>query len=373
MPSSTPPVRISPGPGPDGPPAFSVPRMILQSVVYDSDSTDREILMRAAWYEKRGPADDVLVVGEMPDPEPGPGEVRIAVEVSGLSPGDVEKRSNWQGESSMSCPRVVPHSDGAGVVDAVGAGVPRSRVGTRAWCYGAQSYRPFGTAAEYVVVPSELAVDLPSSERGDTWMAEQAACLGIAGITGYRAVFADGPVTGLRVLIFGAAGGVGSVATQMARRGHAQVIAVVRENQEDRARLLGASHVLDSARPDLAAAIRGIASDGVERIVDVDFAAHIQVSSTVIAVGGTIASYSTSAEFPAIPYWTLGFADTCLRLLGSDDFPPAVKVQAATELTAALAEGSLLSTIAQRFSLDDIARAHEMVEAGASGKVLIEI
>ncbi|WP_375483942.1 NADPH:quinone reductase [uncultured Jatrophihabitans sp.] len=329
--------------------------------------------MRAAWFDRRGPARDVLVVGELPDPAPGPGEVRIAVEVSGLSPGDVKKRSNWQG-SEMAFPRVIPHSDGAGVIDAVGADVPESRIGTRVWCYGAQSYRPFGTAAEYVVVPTDLAVDLPHSpDQDDRWLSEQAACLGIAGITGYRSVFADGPVTGLHVLIHGAVGGVGAIATQMARRDGATVIAVVREGQDERARALGASHVLDSARPDLAEAVRALAPNGVNRIADVDFAANVEVNSQVVAIGATIASFATSVDRPAIPYWTLGFADTCLRLLGSDDFAPEVKAHAAAELTAALVEGALRSVIVERFPLEHIAAAQEAVEAGAPGRVLVQI
>lgn len=329
--------------------------------------------MRAAWFDRRGPAREVLVVGELPDPEPGPGEVRIAVEVSGLSPGDVKKRSAWQG-SAMAFPRVIPHSDGAGVVDAVGEGVPAERVGTRVWCYGAQSYRPFGTAAEYVVVPAASAVDLPSSPHHDArWMAEQAACLGIAGITGHRAVFADGPVTGLHVLVHGAVGGVGAIATQMAVRGGATVVAVVREGQQERARALGAHHVLDAARPDLADAVRAVAPDGVDRIADVDFGAHIDLNAAVVAVGATISSFATSVERPPVPYWTLGFADTCLRLLGSDDFAPRVKAEAAAELTAALAEGALRSVVAERLPLERIAEAQDLVEAGAPGRVLVEV
>jgi NADPH2:quinone reductase len=213
--------------------------------------------MRAAWYERRGPAREVLIVGEMPDPQPGPGEVRLAVAVSGLSPGDIKKRAGWQG-APMEYPRIIPHSDGAGVIDAVGPGVNEARVGRPAWCYGAQSYRQFGTAAELVVVPSELAVDLRTAEEPNQAgpLAEQAACLGIAGITAHRAIFGDGPVAGLDVLIHGAAGGVGSIATQMARRDRGRVIAVVRPGQEARALELGADHVFLSDGPDLAPQIR---------------------------------------------------------------------------------------------------------------------
>ncbi|MHA3700865.1 alcohol dehydrogenase catalytic domain-containing protein [Jatrophihabitans sp. YIM 134969] len=330
--------------------------------------------MRAAWFDRRGPAGEVLVVGELPDPHPGPGEVRIAVEVSGLSPGDVKKRGVWQGNDAMAFPRVIPHSDGAGVIDAVGAGVSPARLGTRVWCHGAQSYRPFGTAAQYVVVPDTLAVDLPSSSaHDDHWLADQAACLGIAGITGYRAVFADGPVDGLQVVVHGAVGGVGAFATQMARRGGAEVIAVVRDGQEDRAHALGAAHVFTADRPDLGDAIRAVAPAGVHRIADVDFGAHVDLNAGIVATGATISAYATSVERPQIPYWTLGFADTCVRFLGSDDFSPAVKAAAAAELTAALVAGDLRSTIAARVPLDRIAEAHEMVEAGAAGRVLVDI
>jgi NADPH2:quinone reductase len=330
--------------------------------------------VRAAWYEHRGSAADTLVVGEMPDPEPGDGEVRIKLEVSGLSPGDVKKRSGWQG-SPMPFPRVIPHSDGAGTIDAVGKSVDPSRVRQRAWCYGAQSYRAFGTAAEYVVVPDALAVALPhgTDATEDRVRAEQAACLGIAGITGYRSVFADGSVQGLHVLVHGATGGVGSIATQMAVRDGATVIAGVRDGQQARARELGAEHVIVTDDPDATAQIRAIAPDGINRIAEVDLSSHIDLDADVIATGGVICSYYSAADRPEIPYWTLGFADTTLRLLGSDDFAPAVKAHPAAQLTDALVDGSLRSRIAERMSLEEIAQAHERVEHGAGGRVIIEI
>jgi NADPH:quinone reductase len=315
-----------------------------------------------------------MVVGEMPDVQAGPGEVRIAVSVSGLSPGDVKKRSGWQG-SPMPYPRVIPHSDGAGTIDAIGDGVDRARLGQRVWCYGAQSYRPFGTAAEFVSVPSELAVPLPDtgSDLKNRELAEQGACLGIAGITGYRAVFADGPVDGLIVLVHGAAGGVGSIATQMAVRDGATVIAVVHPAQRQRAVELGADHVFASDQPDLPAAIGAVAPNGVNRIAEVDLADHVDLDAEVIGIGGVISSYYSSADRPTLPYWKLGFADTTLRLLGSDDFSPDVKSHAAQELTAALVDGSLRSVIAKRVPLADIACAHELVECGVDGRVIVTI
>ena len=330
--------------------------------------------MRAAWYERQGPAAATLVVGELPDPEPGPGEVRIAVSVSGLSPGDVKKRSGWQG-SVMSFPRVIPHSDGAGVIDAVGPGVDRVLVGRAAWCYGAQSYRPYGTAAEFVVVPTALAVTLPTltDEVDARTVAEQAACLGIAGITAHRAVFADGSVRGMKVLVHGVAGGVGSIASQMAKRDGAEVIAVVRAAQIERARAAGADHAFSSERPDLTDAIRGVAPAGVHRVAEVDLAAHIDLDAEVLAVGGIISSFASSAELVRIPYWTLGFLDATIRLLGSDDFAPAVKAEAARALTDAVLEGALRSTIVERVPLNEIARAHELVEQGANGRVVVVV
>ena len=174
--------------------------------------------MRAAWYERQGPADEVLTVGELPDPEPGAGEVRVRVRYSGINPGDTKKRRGWLG-SSMPYPRVIPHSDAAGVIDQVGDSVDPARVGQRVWVHGAQSYRPFGTAAELTVVPDDLAVDLPREVTD-----EVGASLGIPGITAHRAVFGDGAVDDTTVLVHGVLGGVGSLAAQLAswggRHGH---------------------------------------------------------------------------------------------------------------------------------------------------------
>src|SRR5437763_14375055 len=161
----------------------------------------------------------------MAAPQPSPGEVRVRVALSGVNPGDTKKRSDWLGYG-MPFPRIVPHSDGSGVIDAVGQGVDRSRIGQRVWVYGAQSYSAFGTAAELTVVPAEQAVPLPSEVTG-----EIGACLGIPCITGHRAVFPDGPVAGKTILVQGVLGAVGSVAAQLARWGGTTIIGtVVRES-----------------------------------------------------------------------------------------------------------------------------------------------
>ena len=182
--------------------------------------------MLAAWYERPGAAREVLEVGAMPDPQPGPAEVRVRLTMSGINPGDTKKRGDWVGHG-MPYPRVIPHSDGAGVVDAVGEGVEGGRIGERVWVYGAQSYRPFGTAAQLTVVPGDQAVPLPDGV-GD----ELGACLGIPGITAHRAVFGDGPVAGATVLVHGVLGGVGSMAAQLAAWGGATVIGTVRRGAD---------------------------------------------------------------------------------------------------------------------------------------------
>ena len=272
----------------------------------------------------------------------------------------------------MPFPRLIPHSDGAGTIDAVGADVDEQRIGQMVWCYGAQSYRPFGTAAEYCVVPEHLTVRLPDDSAAD--VVEQAACLGIAGITGYRAVFADGPVRGLTVLVHGATGGVGSIATQMTVRDGATVIATVRDAaQLEAARALGAHHAFLAGAADLAAQVRAIAPNGVNRIAEVDFADHIALDADIIAVGGVIGSYYSSTDRPAVPYWKLGFADVTLRLLGSDDFAPAVKADAAARLSEALVDGSLHIGVTERLPLEDVARAHELVEGGRAGRIILKL
>src|ERR1700687_1644858 len=200
---------------------------------------DLRTKMKAAWYEKQGAARDVLVVGDMGDPQPRAGEVQIRIAFSGVNPGDVKKRQNAFGVG-MPYPRVIPHSDGSGTVDAVGEGVSREWIGRRVWCYGAQSYRPFGTAAEYTVVPLKQAVPLP-----DAVPLEQGACLGIPGITAHRAVHVAGSVDGRTVLVQGGAGAVGACAVQLAHRAGARVIATCRaESDKEIVSRAGADEVL---------------------------------------------------------------------------------------------------------------------------------
>ncbi|GIF47693.1 NADPH2:quinone reductase [Asanoa ferruginea] len=326
--------------------------------------------MRAAWYDRQGPAREVLEVGELPDPRPGDGEVRVRVSVSGIHVGDLGKRQGWWG-STMPFPRVVPHGDGAGTIDAVGPGVDRSRVGERVWVYLAQSYRPFGTAAEYTVVPANHAVPLPESVPF-----EQAAGLGIPGITGHRAIFASGPVDGQRIVVTGALGAVGRAAVAVARRGGATVIATVHTaGQVKQALAAGAHHAVATESGDVAAKIlRKTGGEPIDQVAELAFDTNLLTNLEILGYGGTIATYATTAAEPTVPYWQLAFKNITLQFLSNDDFPEPANEAAAADLTAALVAGDLHYPIAARFPLAEIAEAQELAEHSAGkGRVVLTL
>lgn len=324
--------------------------------------------MRAAWYDRQGPADEVLQLGELPEPEAGPGEVRVRMRYSGINPGDTKKRRGWLG-SSMPYPRVVPHSDGSGTVDQVGHGVDPGRRGQRVWVYGAQSYRASGTAAQLCVVPADLAVPLPDSVPDDL-----GGCLGIPGITAHQAVFADGPVAGKTVLVQGVLGSVSSLAAQLAGWGGATVVGTVRRGAE-------IAHVTHPAitscialdEDDVAGAIRRAAPDGVDRIVEVAFSDNVELDAAIAGNDTVIAAFATRDGQPRIPFWPLLFNNVTIRLLGSDDFSPEAKRQAAHDLTAAAAQGALSVDIRTPLPLEEVAAAHDAVDAGGRGRVVLAI
>jgi NADPH2:quinone reductase len=325
--------------------------------------------MIAAWYDKQGPSAEVLQVGELPNPRPGASEVRVRIRFSGVNPGDTKKRSGWLG-LPMAFPRIIPHSDGTGVIDEVGAGVNPNRIGQRVWIYHAQSYRPFGTAAQWTCVPEPQAVAMPD-EVSD----ELGACLGIPGITAHRAVFSDGPVTGKIVLVHGVLGSVSSVAAQLAHWGGATVIGtVVRAGDLERVDTSVVDHpvALDEGNP--AAAIRRYAPDGVDRVVEVAFSDNIDVDAAVVANGAVIAAYSSRADRAQMPFPTLLFANVTVRLLGSDDFTADAYQSAGTDLNAAAQVGALTVPIAPPYPLTQIAQAHDHVDNGPrNGRVLLSI
>lgn len=326
--------------------------------------------MRAAWYEKLGNAKDVLTVGEVDIPSPGAGEVRVKVHASGVNPSDVKQRSGWGG-LKMRHPRVIPHNDGAGVIEAVGEGVPSSRVGERVWIYEATLSRPFGTAAEYVVVSNENAVFLP-----DNTEFAAGACLGVPAMTAHYSVFADGKVTGQTILVTGGAGAVGNYAIQLAKWGGAKVITTVSSEEKAQiARAAGADDVINYKTEDVAARVKEITGKGVDRVVEVDFASNLETNLAVLKRNGVIASYASDSNTqPQIPFYSLAYKNITVHYVLVYVMSLAAHTAAAEDITTCLKAGVLRHAIAQRFPLSDIAAAHEAVESGrAIGNLVVEI
>ncbi len=330
--------------------------------------------MRAAWFERTGPAAEVLVVGTLPDPAPQAGEVLVRVHTSGVNPSDVKHRGGWPARA-LHVPRMVPHSDGAGEVVAVGHGVKPSRLGERVWLFGTAP--PFkttraGTAAELVALPASQAIRLP----GCVSFAE-AAAFGIPASTAHFAVHADGPVAGQTILVQGGAGAVGFYAVQFAVHAGARVIATVdNAARAAHAARTGAHAVIDRTAGDVAARIRA-ANDGagVDRIVEVDFGANLPVTAAVLKPHGIVATYSSpSTPHPVIDYYSFQFRAATIRLIQVYILPPPAREAAAAEI-ARLAEAGLLAhAVDSTYPLAEIARAHARVESGqAIGKVVVEI
>jgi NADPH:quinone reductase len=304
----------------------------------------------------------------MDNPQPRAGEVRIRIAFSGVNPGDVKKREDAFGVG-MPYPRVIPHSDGSGTVDAVGEGVSREWLGRRVWCYGGQSYRPFGTAAEYTAVPLKQVAQLPANVP-----LEQGACLGIPGITAHRAVHVTGSVNGHTVLVQGGAGAVGACAVQLAHQAGARVIATCRsEGDKEIASRAGADEVLLTGDK-LVERIRAIAPEGVHHIVEVAFGANIKTDTEVLTQGGSIATYATNVPLPETPVWQLVFVNARLFFVGSDDVPAEAKIEATHDINKALEAGWQGLDIAEVLPLDQIARAHELVEHPTKGgRVIVAV
>ncbi len=329
--------------------------------------------MQAAWYEKQGAAKDVINYGEMPIPSPEAGEVLVKIYASGVNPSDTKSRSGWGG-LGMPFPRVIPHNDGAGVIEGVGEGVDRSRIGERVWLYETQQGRPFGTAAEYAVVPVRQAVTLSEN----TSFAE-GACLGVPAMTAHRAVFADGSVEGKTILVTGGAGAVGNYAIQLAKWGGAKVFTTVsRPEQAEVAKAAGADEIINYKTEDVPQRIKEITGEtrSIDRIIDVNFTANLPVSSAVLSPNGVIVSYSSANpdDRPELPFLSMQLINTTISLILVYTMPEAAKQQAAEDIIKALEAGALHHNIARRFALNEVAEAHEAQDSGNTiGKVVIEV
>ncbi|MGE5132808.1 MAG: NADPH:quinone reductase [Gemmatimonadota bacterium] len=321
--------------------------------------------MKAALYDRTGPA-DVLRVEEVDRPEPGPGEVRVLVQVSAVNPTDYKARSG-------ATPRPIdgfqiPHQDGAGVIDAVGEGVDPARVGQRVWLWLAAAGRRWGTAAEWTVVPQHQAVPLP-----DGASLELGASLGVPAMTAHRCLFADGPVAGQTVLVAGGAGAVGHFAVELATRAGATVIATVSsEEKAELARQAGAAHVVNYRDPDAAGQIKAVAPQ-VDRVVEVALGANLGLDLAVAGPGTVIVTYAAEAQDPVLPVRACMTANVVLRFILLYGVPAAALGQAAADVAAAVAEGALSELPGHHFPLSDVVAAHQAAESGVTGKVFVTV
>lgn len=326
--------------------------------------------MQAAFYTRQGPAAEVLAVGEQPTPQPGPGEVRVRLRASGVNPSDYKVRKGGFGRA-LAYPLVVPHSDGAGEIDAVGAGVPASRVGERVWIWNGQWNRAFGTAAQYIALPAAQAVRMP-----DDLDYAEAACLGIPAFTALQAVrLADlGPRS--RVLVSGGAGSVGHYAVQMARRKGATVIATVsNEAKGAHARRAGADHVVNYRTEDVGARVQALTDGrGVDAVIEMDLTANVAYYPAAVRPGATIAVYGMGQTEALLPtFWFMRNRIT-LRFAYIYELGEAERQSALAELDALLRAGALQHTVGLRLPLADIARAHDLVEqGGVAGHLVLDI
>ena len=326
--------------------------------------------MRAACYERTGPAAEVLRLVELPMPTPGPGEVRVRVHASGVNPVDVKTRNGSRG-AQLPFPQMIPHSDGAGVIEATGPGVPAHRLGERVWLWNCAWGRPQGTAAEYVVVPSAQAVPLPHA----TSFAE-GACLGIPALTAWHAVHVDGGVAGKRVLVAGGAGAVGHYAIQFAKAaGARQVLASVSSPHKAHVALAaGADLAIDYRQENLVERVLDATEgEGVERVVEVDGQANREANPAITCPEAEIVVYGSGASDVAVPFRPSILKNLRYRFFIVFNLNAEDRARALAGLTRRLAAGCVQHHLGAHFTLDEIAAAQEAVERAAIGNVVIEL
>jgi NADPH2:quinone reductase len=310
-----------------------------------------------------GEAAEVFCVEEVDRPEPGPGEVLVRVHASGVNPTDYKARSG-------AVPRPIddfqiPHQDGAGVIEAVGAGVDSGRIGERVWLWLAAAGRRWGTCAEWTAVPARQAVSLP-----DGASFELGASLGVPAMTAHYCLFADGPVAGQTVLVAGGAGAVGHFAIELAKRAGARVVTTV--SSPDKAALAekaGADLVVNYRSPDAADQVRAFGP--VNRVIEVALGANLQLDLATAGPQATIVTYAAEPADPELPVRACMTANLTLRFVLLYGVEMTALDQAAADITAALAAGELTGLPVRKYPLSDIAAAHQAAESGAIGKVIV--
>lgn len=324
--------------------------------------------MRAAFYERNGAARDVLSVADVDTPVAGPGEVLVRLKTSGVNPSDVKAREGRT--RKIAYPRVIPHSDGAGVIETVGAGVPASRKGERVWVWNAQWKRAFGTCAEYVVLPAQYAVPMPAHISD-----EAGACLGIPAMTAYNAVDVAGVASGMTVLVTGGAGGVGHYAIQFAKARGATVLTTVSSDAKaDLAKKAGADHTIDYKREDVGERVAALTDrHGVDAIIEMDIANNAKYIPSVIKPKGNVVIYGTSAPQATIPSGFSILNSTRYQFMLVYEITPAEFQSAIAAINSGFERGALKNRVGQVFALDDVVAAHEAVERGSFGNVVLKI
>jgi NADPH:quinone reductase len=326
--------------------------------------------VKAVWYERTGAATEVLSFGEMPTPVAGPGEVRVWLHASGVNPSDAGRRAGSY--RAMEYPRVIPNSDGAGIIDQVGAGVTRLAVGQRVWLFnGQRNGRAFGTAAEYIALAEHLVTPLP-----DDVPFPAGATLGIPCMTAWCCLFGDGSIAGQTVLVTGGAGAVGHYAVQLAKWGGARVIATVSSPRKaEQARLAGADLVIDYKTEDVIAKTLAFTDGrGVDRVVDVDFGGNLATTLKLMAMNSTIAVYATNGNRnPVVPMRELMEKCIALRALVLPALPWPLHAAAQADISKWLAAGRRIHNVAAQFPLAETAQAHLAVEKGDKlGTVIVD-
>ena len=326
--------------------------------------------MHAITYRTFGAAKDVLTLEDMPTPTPAAGEVLVRIETSAVNPSDVRARAGGRpGVTKPPFPVIIPHSDGAGVIEAVGDGIDQTRIGERVWLWNAQWQRPFGTAADYIALPAGQAVPLPENVSFD-----EGAVLGIPGLTAVHTVLGGGPVAGKTLLISGGAGSVGRLAVQIASASGARVLATCSAEDIEDTKAAGATHAFNYNSENLADQILST-TDGqlIDRIVEVEFGKNIATNTAVIAPNGTLVAYGSAKDMtPTLPFYPLMFKAVTLDLALIYLLSPAARTRATNALTDLLTQNALDIRIADRLPLSQTAKAHEIVENGTrKGAVLL--
>ena len=327
--------------------------------------------MRAVWFEKFGSANDTLIFGDLPKPELAAGEVLIRMQSTGVNPSDVKKRAG-SFPNLLDEGLVVPHSDGAGIIESVGEGVSTQRVGERVWVYQAQFARRFGSAAEYLAIDSSRVANLP-----DNASFEVGACLGIPVMTAHRCVFADGPVQGKTVLVTGGAGRVGHFAIQWAKQAGARVIASA-SNDGDKidCESVGADFVINHRQQNWSEEVLSFTNgEKVDRVIDVEFGGNLAEVLKLIRTSGTIATYSsTQVPEPQLPFVQMMYLDLTIRMVIVYAIPEQAKQDAIADINAKLAADELKHRIAHVLEFEDMVKAHELIEQGGfRGSVVVRV